>query len=256
MFVLPWTDAWTYVGTTETDDVAGPDDLEPREADLVYLLRSANALFPAARLEPDDIVSSWAGVRPLLAEDPGTPASAVSREHRILRGAAGLITIAGGKLTTYRRMATQVLGWVFESLGRRGYQPGSASEREPLPGGAVSVLESFRAPGEEIGLAPAAVEHLLRTYGAETPALYALCRERRELMTPLHPEHPAIAAEVVQAARREFAVTVEDVLLRRTHLAHETRDGGGAARTRVAELLRRERPMARLQAGLTSDNPP
>jgi glycerol-3-phosphate dehydrogenase len=256
MFILPWTEAWTYIGTTDTDDVAGPDDLAPRETDLVYLLRSANALFPAARLEPDDIVSSWAGLRPLLAEDPATPASAVSREHRILRGAAGLITIAGGKLTTYRRMATQVLRWVFESLGRGRYRPGAASEREPLPGGAASMLESFRAPGEEIGLAPSTVEHLLRTYGAETPAIYALCRDRRELMTPLHPEHPAIAAEVVQAARREFAVTVDDVLLRRTHLAQETHDGGGAARARVAELLMREQPMARAQAALATDDPP
>jgi glycerol-3-phosphate dehydrogenase len=200
-------------------------------------------------------VSRWAGLRPLLAEDPATPASAVSREHRVLRGAAGLITIAGGKLTTYRRMATQVLGWVVEALGRGRYQPGSASEREPLPGGAASVLEAFRAPGEELGLALPTVEHLLRTYGAETPALYALCRERRELMTRLHPEHPAIAAEVVHAARREFAVTVDDVLLRRTHLAQETRDAGGAARARVAELLVREQPMARVQSGLASDDP-
>jgi len=252
MFILPWTEAWTYIGTTDTDDVSGPDDLEPRESDLVYLLRSANALFPAARLEPDDIISRWAGLRPLLAEDPGTPASSVSREHRILRGDAGLITIAGGKLTTYRRMAAQVLKWVFESLGRTGDGPGSASEREPLPGGGASVIESFRAPGEELGLPLATVEHLLRTYGTEAPAIYALCRERRELMAPLHSEHSAIAAEVVQAARREFAVTVDDVLLRRTHLAQETRDGGGAARARVAELLAREQAAARLPANQPS----
>jgi glycerol-3-phosphate dehydrogenase len=75
-------------------------------------------------------------------------------------------------------------------------------------------------------------------------------------MTRLHPEHPAIAAEVVHAARREFAVTVDDVLLRRTHLALETRDGGGAARARVAELLVREQPMTRVQSGPTSDDRP
>jgi glycerol-3-phosphate dehydrogenase len=256
MFILPWTDAWTYVGTTDTDDVTGPDDLTPRESDLIYLLRSSNALFPAARLELDDIVSSWAGLRPLLAESPDIPASAVSREDRILRGAAGMITIAGGKLTTYRRMAARVLPWVFESLGRTGSKPVPASEREPLPGGGASVVEAFRAPGEELGLPLATVEHLLRAYGAETPAIYALCRERRELMAPLHQDHPAIAAEVVHAARREFAQTADDVLLRRTHLALETRDGGLAARARVTELLARELPPARhSSAPAWSDRP-
>jgi glycerol-3-phosphate dehydrogenase len=256
MFILPWTNAWTYIGTTDTDDVAGPDDLAPREADLVYLLRSANAVFPAARLEPDDIVSSWAGLRPLLAEKPGTPAGAVSREHRILRGAAGMITIAGGKLTTYRRMATHVLRQVFESLSRPGYVRSPASEREPLPGGQASALESFRAPGVELGLAPATVEHLLRTYGAETPAIYSACRERRELMTQLHPDHPAIEAEVIHAARREFAVTADDVLLRRTHVSLETRDGGLAARARVTELLGRELPPPRVPAAGTAGDSP
>jgi glycerol-3-phosphate dehydrogenase len=255
MFILPWTEAWTYIGTTDTDDVSGPDDLAPREADLVYLMRSANAVFPAARLEPDDIVSSWAGLRPLLAQDSGTPPGAVSREHRILRGAAGVITIAGGKLTTFRRMATHVLRRVLESLGRPGRPRGHASEREPLPGGQASEIESFRAPGEDLGLPPATVERLLRTYGAEAPGIYSLCRERRELMAPLHPAHSAIEAEVVHAVRREFAVTVDDVLVRRTRLAQETRDGGRAARARVAELLAGELPRRTVSAEATRDPP-
>ena len=120
----------------------------------------------------------------------------------------------------------------------------------------MSALESFRALGEELGLAFAMVEHLLRTYGAETPAIYSACRERRELMTQLHPDHPAIEAEVIHAARREFAVTADDVLLRRTHVSLETRDGGLAARARVTELLARELPPPRVAvAGTAGDSP-
>ena len=79
--------------------------------------------------------------------------------------------------------------------------------------------------------------HLLSHFGAETPAIYKLCRERPELADPLHPEHPAIGAEVVFAMEREFAVRVEDVLARRLHLTTETRDQGAAAVSRVTELL-------------------
>ncbi len=240
MFVLPWSEDWTYIGTTDTDDVAGPDDHEPKERDLVYLLRSANALFPGARLDFTDVISSWAGLRPLLSQDPELPPGAVSREHRIVRGAAGVITVAGGKLTTYRRMAVHVLRAVGASLNGRRPDSGGASLREPLPGGETAALDGFRAPGTELGLPARTVDRLLAAYGAEIAALYALGREQRDLLAPLHPDHPAIGAEVVFAARREFARTVDDVLVRRTRVAQETGDGGLAARSVVEALLARE----------------
>jgi len=237
MFVLPWGD-WTYIGTTDTDTAESPEEVRPTEEDLVYLLRSANALYPGAHLGPEDVVSSWSGLRPLLAAAPASPASDVSREHRILRGSFGMISIAGGKLTTFRRMAAEVVDRVGKelaqplSLGRR------RSEEEPLPGGEAAVSEGFRTPGLELGLSEATVEHLLRQYGGETPAIYTLCRERPALAERLHPEHPAIAAQVVFAARREFAVTAEDVLERRIRLVHETQDRGEKARPVIDRLLR------------------
>jgi glycerol-3-phosphate dehydrogenase len=236
MFVLPWGD-WTYIGTTDTDTTESPETVRATEEDLVYLLRSANALYPSAHLGPEDVVSSWSGLRPLLAADPASPASAVSREHRILRGPGGMITVAGGKLTTFRRMAAEVVDRVAKALARPASPGRQRSEAEPLPGGEAATSEGFRRPGLELGLPEATVEHLLRQYGGETPAIYTLCRERPALAEPLHPEHPAIAAQVVFAVRREFAVTSEDVLERRIRLVHETLDGGKQAGPRVARLI-------------------
>lgn len=237
MFVLPWGD-WAYIGTTDTDSPLGPDAVSVDPADVIYLLRSANALFPSARLEPSDVIASWAGLRPLLAADPSAKASAVSREHRIVRGPGGVFTIVGGKLTTWRRMAVQMTDLLVKTLGHHQHSRGRGpSETEPLPGGETGVLEGFRAPGLELGLSEATVDHLLSHFGAETPALYKLCRQRPELAELLHPEHPAIGAEVVFAVEREFAMRVEDILSRRLHLTTETRDQGAAAVGRVTELL-------------------
>ncbi len=241
MFVLPWGE-WTYIGTTDTDSVLGPDEVAVDQDDVVYLLRSANALFPSARLEYSDVIASWAGLRPLLAADPSAAASAVSREHRIVRGPGGVCTIAGGKLTTWRRMAVEMTDVVIKTLGHHRHSRGrAASETEPLPGGETGVLDGYRGPGLELGLSEATVEHLLSHFGTETPAIYKLCRERPALAEPLHPQHPAIGAEVVFSVEREFAVRVEDVLARRLHLTTETRDHGAAARPLVSRLLEEAR---------------
>lgn len=243
MFILPWGE-WTYIGTTDTDSPPEPETAVADATDLVYLLRSANAIFPAARLSEDDVVATWAGLRPLLAADPNAPASQLSREHRIIAGPSGMLTIAGGKLTTFRPMAREVVDQAAKLLGRHPAEGRSLSESVPLPGGEARVLDGFRSPGLELGLAEATVDYLLRQYGAEIPALYALCRPRPELKDPLHPDHPAIGAQVVFAAQREFACTAQDVLERRTRLALETRDHGDAARAGVERLLAAERRLS------------
>ena len=237
MFVLPWGD-WSYVGTTDTESAGNPDDVAPDAGDVTYLLRSANALFPGAHLTPEDVTASWAGLRPLIAGNPAAATSALSREHRIVRGPEGVISIAGGKLTTWRRMAAQLVDQVFEALPHRRKDPGkSLSWTEPLPGGEAAVLDGFRVGGEAAGLGGETITHLLSHFGTETPAIYKLCRERPELAARLQPDHPAIGAEVVFAVEREFAQTVEDVMARRLHLTTETRDQGAAGRPTVARLL-------------------
>lgn len=234
MFILPWSDL-TYIGTTDTDFTAEPSGVAATREDVIYLLRSANALFPAARLTEDDVRSTWAGLRPLLAQDGGRAPSAVSREHALVEGTRGMITIAGGKLTTYRNMAAEAVNLVAQRLGRK--LPAAATGIIPLPGGNASDLEPFRARGAPLGLPAVVSDRLVDRYGTECAGIHNLGMKNRQLFDRLHPAHPAIEAEVLHAVRREMAQTVEDVMVRRLHLYYETRDHGLRATARVAELM-------------------
>ena len=237
MFVLPWGDL-SYIGTTDTDDGDPPDHVRASGDDLVYLLRSVNARFPGAHLTEDDVRVTWAGLRPLLAGREGAEASSVSREHAIVIGAAGMITVAGGKLTTCRSMAAEAVDRASARLGQR--RPRPPTDTEPLPGGETGELDPFRRRGIELGLPASVVDHLVALYGTETAGIYNLGTADRSRFELLHPAHCAIEAEVLHAVRRELAQTVEDVLVRRIHLYYETRDRGVRAAGRVAELLGEE----------------
>jgi glycerol-3-phosphate dehydrogenase len=239
MFVLPWGD-WSYVGTTDTDHDGTPDDVHATAEDVTYLLRSANAAFPHAHLVPEDVVATWAAVRPLVRNDAALSTAAVSREHSILRGAGGMLTIVGGKLTTYRRMAAELVDRAVDELHRldgRPRPPRAPTDREPLPGGAAADLTPLHARALEIGLTAATADHLVARFGDETQAIVNLVAEDRQLAVPIHPRHPAIAAEVIHTVRRELVRTLDDVLVRRLHLRYETSDGGVAAAAPTARLM-------------------
>jgi len=241
MFVLPWG-AWSYIGTTDTDTAESPDEVRTSSEDIRYLLRSANSRFPNAHLGEEDVVATWAGLRPLI-EDGAAGAGSVSREHVIADGPGGMVTVAGGKLTTYRLMAAQVVDHLVKRLNNeaRGAWPSEAgTELEPLPGGESASLATIRTLGIDSGVDVATVEHMLRHYGTEAAGIFNLMRSEPGLADRLQPDHPAVSAEVLHAARKEFARTVADVLVRRVHLFYETRDQGAAAAARTAELLGRE----------------
>ncbi|HET9514289.1 MAG TPA: glycerol-3-phosphate dehydrogenase/oxidase [Gemmatimonadales bacterium] len=237
MFVLPMGDR-SYIGTTDTDFTGDPAAVRITPEDETYLLRSANALFPHAHLGEEDIQSSWAGVRPLLANDPAAHPDALSREHRVVKGPMGLITVTGGKLTTFRRMAGEVVDEVARHLGRT--LPQAETDTEPLTGGEATSWDVFIQNGVELGVPTATIDHLIHHFGTESAAILNLIRTDRRLMKPIHPDHPAMEAEVIQVLRRELAVKVDDVLTRRLHLTTETADQGLAAAAKVAELMGRE----------------
>lgn len=237
LFILPWGEL-SYIGTTDTDTKESPDTPTVSEEDIVYLLRSANARFPNARLSVDDVRASWAGLRPLLSARGAE--SSRSREHTIVTGLAGMVTVAGGKLTTYRTMAREVVDRALRELRFRDGRPRHAEARtdeESLPGGEAADLATFRERGLEIGMSPDTVDHLLRHYGTESAGICNLCARDRGLLRRLAPPHPAIEAEVIHAVRRELAQRVEDVLLRRIHIYYEHAAHGVAAASRVAELM-------------------
>ncbi len=239
MFVLPWGE-FSYIGTTDTDTDEHPDTVNATAEDVVYLLRSANAAFPNAHLSEKDVLATWAGLRPLVATDTSLGASQVPREHLIQRGPGGMLTIVGGKLTTYRAMAAELVdrvATILHELDGRPRAPRPATDEEPLPGGEVHDLEPLGRPGLELGLFTETVEHIVRTYGSECAAVFNLVREQRELAAQLVPGYPAIEAEVVHLARRELPQRVEDVLVRRIHPFYEAPDHGVGGAQRTAELL-------------------
>jgi glycerol-3-phosphate dehydrogenase len=241
MFVLPWG-GLSYIGTTDTDTSEPPDQLQVSADDMVYLLRSANARFPGARLSLEDVRATWAGLRPLLANYAQT-ASNRSREHAVVQGSGGMLTVVGGKLTTYRSMSAEVVDQAMRELRHRDgrhRQADARTDEEPLPGGETSDLSQFRERGLELGIPAASVDHLLRHYGTEAAGIFNLGGADRRLLRRLLEPHPAIEAEVIHAVRRELAQTVEDVLVRRFHLYYEHPDQGASVADRVAELMAEE----------------
>ncbi len=129
MFVIPSRDQ-TIVGTTDLRTDESPDDVKASELEIQYLLRAVNSYFPEAKVTPDDVIETWAGIRPLAQAPSGTSPSSISREHRISRDAAGVIVVTGGKLTTYRSMAAEVVDLVERTLGRPHVE--CTTDRVPL----------------------------------------------------------------------------------------------------------------------------
>ena len=248
MFVLPWG-AFTYVGTTDTDFTGDPGEAAATEADVEYLLESANALFPEAGLAAADVLSTWTGVRPLLAPQrggDGVAESATSREHEIWQDGGGLVSVAGGKLTTYRVMAAQTADFVVEVLRREREVAATDSVTADLhlPGAPRESWERFEprvvADAARAGLPDAAARHLARAYGEDAQTVLARVAADPALGRPLLDGLPYVWAEVPHAVGGEMALTLEDVLRRRLHVFYEARDGGleiaAEVAARMAEL--------------------
>jgi glycerol-3-phosphate dehydrogenase len=242
MFVLPW-DGATVIGTTDTDFADDPSDVGPVSSDVTYLLRSANAFFPDARLTATDVIAAWAGLRPLLHDADAGSTAAVPREHRIVDSASGLLTIAGGKLTTYRSMAAELVDAVAAKLRRidgRRVAPRAPTATQPLPGGEVADLELLVRELIKETVAEPVARHLVARYGAEAIAVANLAAREPALAAPLGPGTTTLRAEVVHQARREMAVSLSDVMIRRTDLFRRDPGQGTEVTPVVAGLLARE----------------
>jgi glycerol-3-phosphate dehydrogenase len=236
MFVLP-ADKHTIIGTTETSTRAHPAEVRASEADVQYLLASANAFFPDAQLVRSDVVSAWAGIRPLVAKGYGQKGSAgsASREHVIDFSPSGVIAISGGKLTTYRVMARDVVNAVERRLEAAHRKP--VTETLPLPGGELrSVDAELQVALPEIGHADVAL-HFVRAYGSRWRQVWALTRQDASLARPLVEGLPYLRAEAAYGASHEFVHTLADLLIRRLKVAFETRDQGAEAARAAAEVL-------------------
>lgn len=208
----------TYVGTTDTPydgDLAHPVmTVEDRD----YLLAAIHYMFPEVGIRAEDIEASWAGIRPLIYEE-GKSASEISRKDEVFRSPSGLITIAGGKLTGYRKMAEKVVNIVAQELG---VQAGCTTDRIALSGGKVGGSAGFASfvarkteEGMAAGLSREEAERLVRRYGSNIDRLFAIIRERGQ-EAKRHQMSLEVFTSLVYALEEEMAVTPVDFLLRRT----------------------------------------
>ncbi len=240
VFTLP-AGARTIVGTTDTDFLPGegsrpphPDDeIRARGADVDYLLETARHSFPPADLDRGDVISTFAGLRPLIATKAGSP-SATSREHDIWVDRRGMLNVAGGKLTTMRNMAEEAVDRLVDLLRDRGVDcrvDRCATRTRPLPGGVrPGNLDAYQ-------LAPDVKARLLAAYGARAGQVAALAASSESLAGRLVPDLPYLRAEVAFAVRADRAVHVEDVLGRRIPLLRDTPDQGLSVADEVANAM-------------------
>jgi glycerol-3-phosphate dehydrogenase len=229
LFTLPAGEQ-AIIGTTETPTSSGETDARATSADVAYLLDAANTYFPSAALTEQDVVSAWAGVRPLAQQLSSGDVGSASREHTIARGPRGVLHVTGGKLTTYREMASQVVD-LFAG-------PGAGDEQTalvPLPGGDRS-LEELRDEAAIVS-DEAVRERLVMSYGARWRDVWAHGDEQPGLRERVSPSHAVIGAEFVYGVSAEMALTLGDLLIRRTHLAFETPDQARFIAPHVANLI-------------------
>jgi glycerol-3-phosphate dehydrogenase len=234
LFVIPWGRHW-MIGTTDTDwnlDLAHP---AASASDIQYLLDRVNRVLTTP-LTHEDVEGVFAGLRPLLTGESDST-STLSREHAVAQAAAGLITIAGGKYTTYRVMAKDAVDAAARNLPQR--VPASITDRTPLLGaqGYHALWNSRHRLAEEVGLHVSRVEHLLGRYGSLLFELLALLEDRPELGERIAGADSYLKVEAVYAASHEGALHLDDLLTRRTRISIETFDRGVAAAHDVAPLM-------------------
>jgi glycerol-3-phosphate dehydrogenase len=216
-FVIPWMNR-TLTGTTDTLSDDSPDGVQATDADEAYLLEGFNHYFDEP-LRSADLLSRFAGLRPLIAERPGAP-SDLSREFELVRGPGGLLTAAGGKYTTYRHMAEVITDAIVDRLGMRAR---CRTMDLALDGAPAQPWASFRVAAtarlaDEFSLASRSAAHLVERYGRRAEEIATITRENVALLQPVVPSEPEIQAEFVYHREQEMAYTAGDFLLRRTRL--------------------------------------
>jgi glycerol-3-phosphate dehydrogenase len=217
IFIIPWEDR-VYAGTTDTAYGGGLDHPGVDAVDRDYILSAVARSFPG--VNGRDVVASWAGLRPLLGQDEDqgdARTSDLSRHHAIFTGPPGLFTITGGKLTTYRAMAQDLVDQVAASLGDA--RP-CLTRRIPLGlhGPSAAAVRLARAEVARLGLPPRAAARLVQRYGDDWPEAARLIRADASLGEPVVSTLPVLGVEVALARSREMALTDSDIYVRRTRL--------------------------------------
>ncbi len=234
LFILPW-EGQTLVGTTD-EPAEVSDHPRPMEEEIEYLVHYICKYFDL-QFSRSDIKSAWSGLRPLVS-DPGKADTAkLSRDHVLEKSPSGLLTITGGKWTTYRKMACDTVDYAVKEFDLQ-QKSGCSTDRLPLNGGAGFRPDEGLRLAEDHGMDPSITEHLNRAYGDQARSVIAIAKEG--LGETLVKGYPYLEAEVLWAARHEMACRAMDVLARRTPLALLDRSAAGSAAERTIDIMAKE----------------
>jgi glycerol-3-phosphate dehydrogenase len=235
LFLIPWGDKW-IVGTTDTPYEGDRAEPFATQEDVQYILDQANRVLKP-KLRAKDIIGVYAGLRPLVANKKSATTTKLSREHTVDRPAPGFVSIAGGKYTTYRVMAEDVIDRAVLELRR--VTKDSVTEKVPLVGadGYFALEQQTERIAQETGLSVETVTHLLNRHGSLISEILVIIKEQPKLAKRLDSDLPYIKAEIIYAASHEGAQSVDDVISRRTRLSFEAINHAVHLAEEVATLI-------------------
>lgn len=235
LFVIPWEDKW-IVGTTDTEYNGDRNEPLANRDDIDYILAQANrVLEPQLRYE--DIIGVYAGLRPLVSKKADASTTKLSREHTVDRPAPGFVSIAGGKYTTYRVMAEDVIDLAGKELHKEVRE--STTDGLPIVGadGYNALVQQVSLISAETHLSESTVVHLLNRYGSLMSEILQLIAQDSSLSKPLGGGLPYLRAEIHYAVSHEGARSVEDVVARRTRISFEAHENGAALLEDIADII-------------------
>lgn len=235
LFLIPWGDKW-IVGTTDTPYDGDRTKPLATQEDVQYILDQANRVLEP-KIKAEDIIGVFAGLRPLVANKTGSATTKLSREHTVDRPVPGFVSLAGGKYTTYRVMAKDAVDLAVLDL--RKLVSDSVTDKLPLIGadGYFALVQQTEKIAEKYAVSEATITHLLNRYGSLIEEILEIINEDPSMSERLIPDLPYIKAEILHAVTHEGALSVEDVLLRRTRISFEDFYSGSEVATEVANII-------------------
>ncbi|MBA3815402.1 MAG: glycerol-3-phosphate dehydrogenase [Parachlamydiaceae bacterium] len=233
-FVLPW-EGYSLIGATDTF-FNDPEATEVDKADVTYLLEAFHHHFPHFNIGAEAIISTFVGLRPLVANHHSKKPSLISRDHAIQFSKGGLITVLGGKFTTHRKMAEEVVDRIISHMDPLRVFKHCRTHELPLPGAIISDY-NLEKELEEVGLQKIQVDHLMQNYGQLAKKILEIIKINPLEMQPICSEHPHILAELTYAIKFEHVKRMDDWLYRRTSIAYGSCQGKNNLEAVVEKFL-------------------
>jgi len=235
LFIIPWKDQW-MIGTTDTEYLGDENEPLADRADVQYIIEQANRMLQP-RISIDQVIGVFAGLRPLVANKKTSETTKLSREHTVDRPVPGFVSLAGGKYTTYRVMAKDAVDMATNDITK--LVSDSVTEKLPIIGadGYWALMQQIDQLALQYNLKTETITHLLNRHGSDASEIFALIEDDRKLAQPVVRDLPYLKAEIVYAVVAEGALSVSDVMERRTRIAFEAPEYGLDFVNAIADLI-------------------